>query len=231
MFKLFKKNIIFYFKTLAIYGLLIAVLYCPTMQYEQKHDERSVDFVASVASGIQVDATNSAQKSSPPYERMLKVINLLGQCRALALEFHKRAIVFVPSEEVHVNEMRDLFDRVDKLGKQLKEEKRLLSKYRSHFRSQPCGVNKVSYVCSKGKCHYKVHDKSALYTDKAARSRSTRDKKLMRYTALTLSRNIFKIDDLVGQIKTLLDRTRLAEELAKKRSVNKAPEISSGVMR
>jgi hypothetical protein len=53
----------------------------------------------------------------------------------------------------------------------------------------------------------------------------------MRYTALTLSRNIFKIDDLVGQIKTLLDRTRLAEELAKKRSVNKAPEISSGVMR
>jgi hypothetical protein len=148
---------------------------------------------------------------------MFKVVNLLGQCRALELEFHHQALGFVPSEEDRVNKMRNLHNRVDLLSKQLLEEKRLLSKYRSAVR--PCEVDKVSYVCAKGKCHYKVHDRSALYNNRTARSRSTRDRKLMRYTALSLKRNIFKIKDLIGQIKTLLERTRRAEELAKKRSV------------
>jgi len=94
MIKFFRNNLMFYLKTLAFYGLVIALLYCPAMQYDQRYDESVVKGVASVAAGIQENVSIVSENPSYPYAR---IMNLIEQCRAIESEFRLGVVDFTPS--------------------------------------------------------------------------------------------------------------------------------------
>ena len=231
MIKFFRNNLMFYLKTLALYGLVIALLYCPAMRHDQRYDESLVKGVASVASGIQGGASVVSEKPSYPYAR---IMNLIEQCRAIESEFRLGVVDFSPSHEDKVTMVQNIFDRAMKVKGRLSNERGQFTDFISGLSDQRSVATKVKYVCTKGKYRYVVQDDSVFFDDSAALSRDERLKKVMRYTSRVLNRNIEKVDFILGGLQSLIDRVRRAEmeaaAEAKKRSKKLPKTVRNLVM-
>ena len=228
MINFFNKNVLFYIKTLAIYAFLAALLYCPTMHYDEKYDESTVGSVTE-ASGISVAdefevAGIGTGKISYPYAR---IMSLIEQC--LNLESLFRSIVArlaphrdVLHNQVNIDDVKNLLKMATKLHTRLCEEVAQFSDYVAAVRSKQRDAKKVDYSCSSGKCRYKIKDRSALFDRKAALSRDNRSKKVMLYTRRVLARNGARVSFIVNAIQEYLDRVEREEKAAKARSLSEA---------
>jgi len=230
MNKMFKSNFIFYIKTLVVYGVLIALLHCPSMQYEQKYDEHSVDSVAEnldgvvTQIGVEADSSNVPAKLVYPYARMM---NLIEQCRSIESEFRIDTVGFEHHEEEKVGLIKALFDRSARVAQKLKEEKVRFSDYLAAGSRRNQDDEGVHYKCAKGQCGYSVDHKDLFYSDRAALSHRTRRKKATQYTTQVLNEYINRMEFVSDRLMVLIDRVRRGDEAAKVRSESKAKEISA----
>lgn len=232
MNRIFKTNFLFYLKTLVIYGVLIALLHCPSMQNEHKYDERSVDSVVQnlggVVTEVGVGAASSQESQNPsvsksvyPYARLM---NLIEQCRSIESEFRVDTVDFATHQEERRGLVKALYEKSEKVVQKLKEEK---SRFAQHVAGsgQSREHHGVRYYCSKGRCRYSVENDAAFYSDRAALSQRKRRKKATRYTTQVLSEYIDRMEFVSDRLKLLLERVKRDDEAAKARSEHKAREM------
>lgn len=223
MIKLFRKDVIFCIKTLALYGFLIALLYCPTMHYEQKYDENTVGEVSEVEGKEVIHVCTEGFKDGLyPYAR---VMNLIEQCRALESEFRSKVVDFDSGNDKNVAALKELLVKIEKLNERLKQEMTQFTSYVTAAKLQSQETDKLEYSCESGKCQYKVHDRDVLYSKGLAVSRDERSKRVMKYTRTVLRRNMAKVSFLENSLIALLDKVKREEEIALKKSINQAKDV------
>lgn len=214
----FKNILFFYLKTLGVYGILFAILYCPSMQHEQKYDEHSVDCVAERLGNLLTNAKENSQKAGYPYARMM---NLIEQARSLQSQFRVDQV-----DVEKIGAVKELYEKTQKIHERLLQEKSRFSEFLSQSQRRR-GKEEIRYVCKKTKCRYLVSDESSFYTNKAALSRKARRKKTWRYTTQVLNKNINKINFIGRRLKLLIDKSHAEDEAAKARSESLAKELVS----
>lgn len=213
---MFKKKSSFYVKTLAVYGAVLALLYCTNMQHEQKYNEsEQLDVVDKCALGT---AGNIAEQGSGyPYARMM---NLIAQSRSVEHDFHRYTVDFNRHRDERVDDIKMLHQKIKKLSEKLKQERGTfvdhvsVSRFKGDEEQRP-----ENLLCSKGKCRYSRARHSAL-------SRKARNQKSARYTCQVINEYIERLEIMSLNLGRLIENERMRDEAAKARSENQAKIIA-----
>jgi len=212
----------FYLKTLAVYAVLLALLHCPSMEYEQKYDTNDQVGVAVEYSEGYINELGGGQgRKSYPYARMM---NLIEQCRTLESSFHDYAHDFSSEEESsRIDGISNLRSKVVKVAQKMREEKGSFASYVADTRFEnEEEETKANYLCTKGKCRYTVRGKSVL-------ARKAPRQKASRYTGQVLNKYIERLEVIDQRLEALIEQSRLHDEAVKARSADKARSIDTSI--
>lgn len=183
--KIFENNSIFYVKTLALYGVLLAILYYPSMQQEQNESNCKFaladDSVSSVA--------DLCSSSGNELYNFGKHISLIKRSQVMEAEFHK-------STKVFMNDKKKL-EGMKQLLVEVKDEKGRFSNYLSDlYRVQNASLN--------NKHSRKVTWKKNKYLSQNVNLESVqRQRKAMRYHSEVLRHAIRTLKFMIGRIEKL----------------------------
>lgn len=93
MIRMFKGNAVFYMKNLALYGVLLAVLHCPSMQYEQ--NDTKYQFDLNESDMLQVVGKAYGEGFGEATYNYAKMMSLVQKCRRIEENFRLNAEAFV----------------------------------------------------------------------------------------------------------------------------------------
>jgi len=209
MIKIFKNRFGFYIKTLLVYGVLLAMLHCPSMQYENNADEtEKLDEVAEF-SNCTIDGTLNGYP-------ITKMLQLIERCRAIDSEFHSHRFDLShysdEDSEDRVNGIKDFYKRVVEVSKKLRDEKGNFSNFIAGIDPRRSERTKtVNYLCSKGKCRYSAEETTVF-------SRKAKEKKAIRYASQVLNKNLNKIMIMEQRLADHIEKVRLKDAVAKAKS-------------
>lgn len=217
MINIFKNRLGFYIKTLLVYGILLALLHCPSMQREKKYHENDKLEGAEEFSKCTI---GGGTLNGYPIARML---NLIEQCRSIDTEFHGHKFdlsqYYEDGSADRINKVKHLHSKVVKVTQKLREERVSFTDFIAG--SQNRGrekTKKVSYLCSKGKCRYTTKQNLVL-------SRKEKEKKASRYASQVLNKYLKKLVIMDQRLNDHIERVRLKDAAVKARSEDAAKKI------
>lgn len=183
--KIFENNSIFYVKTLALYGVLLAILYYPSMQQEQNE----ANYRFALADGTVSSVVDLGSSSGNELYNFGKHISLIKRSQVMESEFHK-------STKAFINDKKKL-EAMKQLLVEVKDEKDRFSNYLSSlYRAQSVSLN--------NKHSRKVTWKKNKYVSKNVNLESVqRQRKAMRYHSEVLRHAIRTLKFMIGRIEKL----------------------------
>lgn len=226
MKKMFKNRSSFYIKTLAAYGILLALLYCTSMRRDDGHDDVSqLDVVGECAVGTG-GAVGDVNDSSFHYSLMM---NLISQVRPIEAKFRKYILEFerryndgLSDDDARLFKVQQLNSKIKKISGRLRHER---GRFMEHIANSRFGPEKSrgvarKFLCSKGPCPP---------SSNAALSLRARRKKSDLYICQVLKEYIERLDIMSGDIEGLIQKYRMIDKAAKVRSEMAARKASQDV--
>ena len=203
-----KHNSLFYVKTLAIYGVLLALVHCPSMRDEHNNLIQEI----KNSSAVQV-----IESTSPGYP-YAKMMNLIEQCRSLESQFHRDTVSF-NFQECDVVAIKRLSASAGKVLEKMRKERGNFSDYISEMRYQTSDQARPRYQVSRTRRSYLTNVGLAI--------RKERRQKATRYTTQVLNEYIGRMDDMTQRLNALVERVHQEDEAAKAKSQSEAKEKMS----
>ncbi|MCK4517361.1 hypothetical protein KAT92_01165, partial [Candidatus Babeliales bacterium] len=127
-----KHNSLFYVKTLAIYGVLLALVHCPSMREESNNVGLDAIDSPDLVSEIKKGTSKVLSLTAPGYP-YAKMMNLIEQCRSLETQFHRDTVSF-NFQECDVKAIKRLSVSASKVLEKMRKERGNFSDYISEMR-------------------------------------------------------------------------------------------------
>jgi len=214
-----KHNSLFYVKTLAIYGVLLALVHCPSMREE--HSNVGLEAIDSpdLVSEIKKGSSKALSLTTPGYP-YAKMMNLIEQCRSLEAQFHRDTVSF-NFQECDIISIKRLSSDAGKVLEKMRKERGNFSDYISEMRHQTSDQARPRYQVSRTRRSYLTNVGMAI--------RKERRQKATRYTTQVLNEYIDRMDDMTQRLNALVERVHQEDEAAKAKSESEAKEKMSSV--
>lgn len=210
MIKLFRNHSLFYLKSLALWGLLLAFLHCSAFQSEQ-HGVTQFKLADGDGNAVAGNAANNPNAEAVyPYPRL---VNLIEQCRALESEYRK-SIERFQKGECEISEMESLRDNVCKTTERLQQERVTFTEFVAANRenSQPVVYSKS------GK-------RNRGMIEMLGKKNHNKEQKTHSYTAQVLQKKIQEMTDRSDRLSEVIQEAKSAASQAKERAAAEAAKI------